>query len=514
MSVKAALLFFSMTIYILFDIYVLRFYRPLQYFEWITLDRLVHIGPMLFVAIVASTATYVSLAPLAGHHATIPTYFRFNVSFIGLLIVAPLTVVYLAYDLLDRLNPIYTFSMPTFISRFSAALCFCVLGVLSMNLAWLFKFHEMPAGEMRNKLEKLAHKLKRKINAFYVVDFLGLKIFNAFAQLRWLHKREVAFSADMLVEFTPDEIEAVAGHEFAHHELRHLEIRQGLFVILVALAMSISPLLEPLWDSSWQAWIMEITILFYFLFLATLLSRKHEIAADRFNVRHLVHPWAWRKAILKLQVQNFVLANEDQDTHPTIRQRLVALEEEFQKQKVETVIIDLAPVAILPPDGRGALQPAGQGYALACSLVTSMDSLSLLWPIRIESELNVKRFMYEEPRFYFSCVDGPGQLHLIKQEHTAPINEHPQSPEDRPQVQTDAVGVLGQLFAKKYSQSRRMIWFYDQVCGFDQETSARLKRLKAGQEWILLMNTDAKVVSMNFPHDRVVKNADELILNK
>lgn len=140
--------------------------------------------------------------------------------------------------------------------------------------------------------------------------------------------KRIVFFDTLLERLQPPEIEAVLAHELGHFRLRHVRKRLLLgfaasFLVLFALSwlmqrawfyqgLGVQPLLQARNDGVAVVLFVLVMPVFTFLLapLASLLSRRHEFAADEFAARH-ASPGALIAALIKLYKDNATTLTPD-----------------------------------------------------------------------------------------------------------------------------------------------------------------------------------------------------------
>jgi STE24 endopeptidase len=140
--------------------------------------------------------------------------------------------------------------------------------------------------------------------------------------------KRIVFFDTLLERLQPTEIEAVLAHELGHFRLRHVRKRLLLgfaasFLVLFVLSwlmqrawfyqgLGVQPLLQSRNDGVAIVLFILVMPVFTFLLapLASLLSRRHEFAADEFAARH-ASPGALIAALIKLYKDNATTLTPD-----------------------------------------------------------------------------------------------------------------------------------------------------------------------------------------------------------
>jgi STE24 endopeptidase len=203
---------------------------------------------------------------------------------------------------------------------------FALLALVQLVLAWLWpaliapifnRFSPLPAGELRDRLEALAHHTGFRTRGLYVMDASRRSAHSNAYFAGLIRPRIVLF--DTLVEGTPvDEALAILAHEIGHFRMRH--VHRGLLVGLASQLLSLWLLsLLAAWQPLFAAFGFPApsfhaalalaglgggTFTFFLAPLASWVSRRHEYAADAFSVRATGRPAAMQAALVRLNGQN------------------------------------------------------------------------------------------------------------------------------------------------------------------------------------------------------------------
>jgi STE24 endopeptidase len=229
-----------------------------------------------------------------------------------------------------------------------AGLVLALFGVLLANLApvlivpLFYTLRPLPAGELRERLERLAAASGTVVRGVYVMD-LSRRTRTANAALMGIgNTRRIVLGDTLLAVFEAPEVGAVLAHELGHHV--HRDLWRGILLegtlTLCALWLA-DRLVRTLAPSLGIAGLTDVAVLPLIalvggvLFVAAMpltngFSRRREAAADAFAVRVTGDPEAWKGALRRLAEMN--LAEVDPPlwvewllyAHPSIRHRLEA----------------------------------------------------------------------------------------------------------------------------------------------------------------------------------------------
>jgi STE24 endopeptidase len=218
--------------------------------------------------------------------------------------------------------------------------------LVPLVIAPLFNtFSPLPAGELKKRIRAFMASRGLRLSGVFVMDgSRRSKHANAYFSGLGRTRRVVLF--DTLLKNLPDEqILAVLAHELGHQKLRHL---------LKSLALALPGLLAALWlagqalhlpalfsafgfSAPGPAALLVLALfysqpLFFFLKpLASGLSRRRELAADRFALDAGISPAVLSAALLKLSIDNLIVLSPHRlyslyhNTHPPLSERLRAI---------------------------------------------------------------------------------------------------------------------------------------------------------------------------------------------
>ena len=206
------------------------------------------------------------------------------------------------------------------------------------------KLTPLPAGELRNSIEKVATLAGFSLKDISIMDgskrsSRGNAYFSGFGS-----KKSIVLYDTLVNEHSVDELTAVLAHEIGHYKKKHVlkglvsgVLQTGVLLFVLSLLLK-SPLPSFALGASVASFHMSV-IAFGILYspVSTVLgimfnsvSRKHEYEADKFAIR-LSQPGALQEALKRLSVKN--LSNLTPHpwyvfihySHPTLLQRLAAI---------------------------------------------------------------------------------------------------------------------------------------------------------------------------------------------
>jgi STE24 endopeptidase len=225
-----------------------------------------------------------------------------------------------------------------------------MLGVQFIAPTWIMplfnKFSDLEEGELKTSILSYAASIKFPIENVYVMDGSRRSSkSNAFFTGFGKHRRIVLFDT-LIKQHTTGELLAVLAHEMGHYKKKHILqsliigiIQMGIMLYLLSLFISYQGLFDAFYmpQKSVYAGLIFFGMLYSPLgfvigIIMQTLSRKNEIAADRFSVETTRDPEAMADALKKLSINNlsnllphplYVFLNY---SHPPVLQRIQAIQ--------------------------------------------------------------------------------------------------------------------------------------------------------------------------------------------
>jgi STE24 endopeptidase len=213
-----------------------------------------------------------------------------------------------------------------------------------------FKYLPIDSDDIKNKITDLSKRAGIIVNDVCRVDF-SKKTLKANAALVGIGKTRKVILADTLTDnFTPDEVEMVAAHEFGHHKARHimkLMVFSGFWAFLgFFLLFLFSGRISDISGTSGIVDVRTLPVIFFLvcaydillLPLRNFYSRCLEREADDFALEITSRPDIFIAAMEKLASMN--LADRDPPllrkillyTHPPIAERIAAARRKLGKE--------------------------------------------------------------------------------------------------------------------------------------------------------------------------------------
>jgi STE24 endopeptidase len=207
-----------------------------------------------------------------------------------------------------------------------------------------YKCSPLEDWEMVRRIEALAERAGARVSRVCAID-LSRRTVAANAALAGIGRtRQVLIGDTMLREFSPDEVETVVAHEFAHHV--HRDIWKGLalevgaiWAGLAALQFAVRPLLVEagVGDVSVLANLPLLILLGHvasilIMPVANAVSRRYEAQADQFAARVSGMPDAYASALYRLARQNLAELWPPRwmelllSSHPAIGRRIASVQ--------------------------------------------------------------------------------------------------------------------------------------------------------------------------------------------
>lgn len=213
------------------------------------------------------------------------------------------------------------------------SLCWMVFSIVLAKLTPLiiiplfFKYTRLSDGDLRERIIKLAQKMKLGALDVFQIDF-SKKTLKANAALVGIGRSRRVLLADTLKDrYTPQEVEVILAHEFAHHKLRHLAK-----LILINALLTFTAFYLLFRDAGFFRGLFNLThltdlagfpilVLYFTIYgiltqpLQNYLSRVMERNADRMALRVTGSKAAFISVMDKLASQNLA----DRNPHPVIK---------------------------------------------------------------------------------------------------------------------------------------------------------------------------------------------------
>jgi STE24 endopeptidase len=224
-----------------------------------------------------------------------------------------------------------------------------MLGVQFIAPTWIMplfnKFTPLDAGALKSAILSYAASIKFPVENVYVMDGSRRSTkSNAFFTGFGKHRRIVLFDT-LIKRHSTGELVAVLAHEMGHYKKKHILktlvlgiLQMGLMLYLLSLFISYQSLFDAFYmpDKSVYAGLIFFAMLyspldFFIGIFMQILSRRNEIAADRFSAVTTRDPQSMADALKKLSANNlsnlhphplYVFLNY---SHPPVLQRIRAL---------------------------------------------------------------------------------------------------------------------------------------------------------------------------------------------
>jgi len=182
-------------------------------------------------------------------------------------------------------------------------------------LPWFFKFKPIEDENLKKRIQKLAHLFNLKIKNIFIVDFSRkTKKANAFVSGLGKSKR-IGLADNLINRYTPEEIEVVLAHEFAHIKNKDTQgqiilIGLGSFFSFYLLNLAIEKLLQlkniPIYEIANLPIFIFLFYLFIFLWLPfrNYFLRKIEKRADFETLKVTKNKESFISLMEKLAIDN------------------------------------------------------------------------------------------------------------------------------------------------------------------------------------------------------------------
>jgi STE24 endopeptidase len=233
---------------------------------------------------------------------------------------------------------------------------FGFLVVVQVVLLWAYptliaplfnRFHPLPEGALRTRLEALAHDAGFRNRGLFVMD-ASRRSGHSNAYFTGIFRPRIVLFDTLVASMSVDEAASVLAHEIGHYRAHHVHRRLALSLggtLLLLFVLSRLVAWAPLYAAfgfeapSLHAAVVLVSLcgapfVFWLAPLAARLSRRHEYAADRYAVRIARAPAALASALVRLNGEN--LSNLHPHpwysawhySHPVLVERLAAIEAE------------------------------------------------------------------------------------------------------------------------------------------------------------------------------------------
>jgi len=190
-----------------------------------------------------------------------------------------------------------------------------------------FKYKKLTDDILRERIMNMAKKMKVRILDCFEIDFSKKTLKGNAAFLGWGKTKRVILADTLKDKYTPDEIEVILAHEFAHYRLRHLlkliSINSLLAIIIFYLIFKTSDYTLELFGLSSLFDVASLPVIFlYFLLFGIIMqpfgnyiSRILEKNADLMALSITGSKDAFISMMEKLSSQNLA----DRNPHPIIK---------------------------------------------------------------------------------------------------------------------------------------------------------------------------------------------------
>ncbi|MBI1371427.1 MAG: M48 family metalloprotease [Phycisphaera sp.] len=157
----------------------------------------------------------------------------------------------------------------------------------------------------------------------YVFDTHHAQVANAFAMWSPRDGRYICITDYLLGKLTTDEAAAVLMHELAHHRYRHIALYEGMMIgcqvlgTLVLIAIGLA-----------NVWMGVLVYMLQLVVIRTPVSRRCELACDRFAAERCGDPHVFGNALRRLHEAAMLpssFGQHERQTHPSLLARLRAI---------------------------------------------------------------------------------------------------------------------------------------------------------------------------------------------
>jgi Zn-dependent protease with chaperone function len=329
-------------IFFVFEVYYLKLpifiYRAFSFLKLENSRALIGLIPLIISVLLTRLATFELDRQVRNTSWTRTKFLSLNLKLM-LLPVMPFLIYLLIGDAIEH-SPISVRIFFITHAYIYWVIMFIIIFVMYMEAPFflrnIWETRSLPDGEIRSRIELLAQRQNIKYRDALVWNTAGGKIANAGMAGLLPHSRYIFLTDALLRNFTADEIETIAAHEFGHikyrHTLSYLVFSFGYLFFYVILYIRVLPLIEALELSSVSIAMLSalstlLAFYIYFVFIFRSLSRKFERQADLYAVETTGKPEAFKSALLRLTAINYMPRRishlaELFRTHPSVSRRL------------------------------------------------------------------------------------------------------------------------------------------------------------------------------------------------
>jgi Zn-dependent protease with chaperone function len=278
---------------------------------------------------------------------TLKEYMIFHFRSSVLVVIMPIGIMILLSDIvtmipaLNKLVFIYPFSVWVAVLFFAGLLY--IFSPLYLKMVW--RLSPLPAGPLRTRLENMVKASGLKIRDLMVWQVGGGRLCNALIMGLIPRQRYIVFTDTLLNYFSPEEVEAVLGHEIGHARNRHLFWYFLLALVYICIALFIS---ESGGDDTLTVNLRLLGWVFIFWgVLFKILARRFEHQADLYSARLLNTVYA--SPIIGFDymmgtLEKLALINGQSRTlkdlmHPSVDQRVDFLGKNIMSREAEERLI-------------------------------------------------------------------------------------------------------------------------------------------------------------------------------
>jgi STE24 endopeptidase len=243
-----------------------------------------------------------------------------------------------------------------FTGRFWWVWLFAFLVAFQLLMLWLYpaviaplfnRFAPLPDGPLRARLEALARDAGFRNRGLFVMD-ASRRSGHSNAYFTGVFRPRIVLFDTLVERMTVDEAASVLAHEIGHYRAHHVHRRLALSAAAMLVGLFVLSRLVP-WPPLYAAFgfatpslhaavallaLGGSAFVFWLQPIASLFSRRHEYAADRYAVRVARAPDALKSALVRLNGAN--LSNLHPHpwysawhySHPVLVERLAAIDRE------------------------------------------------------------------------------------------------------------------------------------------------------------------------------------------
>ena len=302
----------------------------MRYADVFFVETLVELAPF-FILLVISWINHHALDGIfTTRRWTRRQYVDFQFRQISIIVVAMLAFS-LVYEIIAGLPAVNTFLTlyPEAMMLSFIPLMLIVYTLIPILARFVWKVESLPAGPLRDRLEAIGRRNGVKVRDILLWHTSGGWVVNAAAIGIFPRLRYVVLTDGLVRSLTPEEIEAVYGHELGHAHYAHIAYYAAFLIAMSFLTMYIMGMQFLQVHSEIVQVILQFVISFG-LFIGVVfgfVSRRFEREADLFGSRVVGDPLVFVEALEKVSTHGGGLRKMRSWSHSSIEKRVGFLAE-------------------------------------------------------------------------------------------------------------------------------------------------------------------------------------------